>query len=87
MKKSLAIRQEIGDISGLCATLFNMGHIHWQNDEPKEAMSAWVSVYGLAKKINLAQALEALENLADQLKLPGGMNGWETLLDKMQNPE
>ncbi len=87
LKTSLAIRQEIGDKSGLCTTLFNMGHIHWQNDKPKEAMSAWVTVYDIAKKIKLAQVLEALENLAEHLELPGGMNGWETLRDKMKNQE
>ena len=92
LKKSLAIREEIGDTGGLCATLFNMGHIHWQNEDPAEAMQAWVTVYGIAIKINLAQALDALGNLAKQLDLPGGLDGWEALLKEMQkekasNPE
>ncbi len=44
LKQSLAIRQQIGDMAGLCATLFNMGHIHWQNEQQDEAVSAWVTV-------------------------------------------
>ncbi len=77
LKQSLAIRQEIGDVAGLCATLFNMGHIHWQNDEIEDALRTWASVYRLAKPMNLAQALEALAQLAEQLGLPGGLQGWE----------
>ena len=85
LKKSLAIRQEIGDRAGLCATLFNMGHIFLQKEDLPQAMGAWVSVYRMAKAINLAQALEELENLAEQLKLPGeGLEAWETLARKME---
>ena len=79
MKQSLAIQQEIGDIAGLCATLFNIGHIHLENQEMQEALSAWVTVYGLAKPIGLAQVLEALEKLAGQLGLEGGLAAWEAL--------
>lgn len=50
LKQSLAIQQEIGDVAGLCATLFNMRHIHLQNKEVNEAIQAWVTVYGIAKK-------------------------------------
>jgi len=79
LKKSLAIRQEIGDRAGLCATLFNIGHIHAQKDEFSEAMGAWLNVYGIAKAINLAQALDALAILAPQLGMPPGLDGWERL--------
>ena len=87
LKQSLEIRQEIGDVAGLCATLFNMGHIHLQNEEQAEAIQAWVTVYGLAKKMNLAQALEALGNLAGQLGLPDGLDSWEALAQKIGKAE
>jgi len=87
LKKSLAIQQEIGDKAGLCATLFNMGHIYMQNNERQKAMQAWLEVYGIAKKIQLAQGLQALEKLANELGLPGGgLNGWETLAGKLDEP-
>ena len=66
-------------MAGLCATLFNMGHIHAQNNEINEAVSAWVTVYQLAKPRQLAQALQALADLAPQLGLPPGLDGWEML--------
>ena len=34
--------------------------------------------------MNLAQALDALKNLAEQLNLPGGLDGWETLSKQME---
>ncbi|MCW1969689.1 MAG: tetratricopeptide repeat protein, partial [Anaerolineae bacterium] len=79
LKQSLAIRQQIGDAAGLCATLFNMGHMHWENSEQAEALQAWVTVYALAKKLNLARALDALSGLAQRLGLPGGLAGWEAV--------
>jgi tetratricopeptide (TPR) repeat protein len=79
LKQSLAIQQEIGDTAGLCATLFNIGHSHWQNEELQEAISAWLTVYGIAKKINFAQILHALESLAGQLGKQGGLEYWEQL--------
>ena len=79
LQQSLQISQEIGDVAGLCVTLFNMGHIHAQNNEINEAVSAWVTVYQLAKPRQLAQALQALSNLAPQLGLPPGLDGWEML--------
>ncbi|NTV66733.1 MAG: tetratricopeptide repeat protein [Chlorobaculum sp.] len=83
LKRSLKIRQEIGDKSGLCYTLFNMGHIHWQNDEQQDAVVAWFTVYRIAKAINLAEVLQALESLAAQLGLEGGLDGWEQLSRQM----
>ena len=76
LNKSLAIQQEIGDITGLCANLYNMGHILLQNEENTMALQAWGTVYGIAKRINLAQALDALESLAEQIGLDGGLEGW-----------
>jgi tetratricopeptide (TPR) repeat protein len=84
LKQSLAIRQQIGDNAGLCATLFNMGHLHAQNKQMDEAVKAWVTVYILARQIGLAQALQALEDLAPQLGLPAGLAGWEQLAQRMQ---
>ena len=83
LKQSLDIQQEIGDKSGLCATLFNMGHIYLQNEQQKEALEAWVTVYKIAKPMNLAQALEALEGLAGSLGLEGGLDAWEKLADQL----
>jgi tetratricopeptide (TPR) repeat protein len=83
LKQSLAITQEIGDVAGLCATLFNIGHIHLQNEEGHEALSAWLQVYRLAKPMQLTQALDALEHLADQLGLPDGMQAWEKLAEQI----
>ncbi len=87
LKQSLAIRQQIGDKAGLCATLFNMGHIHVQNGQTQEAVGAWVTAYALAKQMNLAQALDALANLAPRLGLPNGLEGWEMLSRRFQGGE
>jgi len=38
LEKSLAIRQAIGDKSGMCATLFNIGHIHLANNDHEKAI-------------------------------------------------
>ena len=88
LKQSLAIRKEIGDQAGLCATLFNIGHIYMQNEEVPEAMSAWLSVYAMAKEMSLAQVLQALENLADQFGLPDdaptGLDFWQMLLEQSE---
>ena len=86
-QRSLAISQEIGDKAGLCATLFNMGHIHIQNNEVQEAVSAWLTVYSIAKAINEHAALQALAKLAPQLGLEGGLQGWEALLQQAEKKE
>jgi len=85
LKQSLTIRQQIGDKAGLCATLFNMGHIYMQNEQVQEAVGAWVTVYVIAKQMNLAQALKALADLAPQLGLPEGLEGWEMLAKRMKD--
>ncbi|MEA3412882.1 MAG: tetratricopeptide repeat protein [Pseudomonadota bacterium] len=82
LKQSLAIQQEIGDKSGEGTTLFNMGHIHLQNEEVQEAVSAWVQAYRLARPMQLAQALDALAQLADRLGLAGGLQAWDELSKK-----
>jgi hypothetical protein len=61
-----------------------MGHIYAQYNETQEAVSAWLSAYGIAKQIGNAQVLEAFSNLAPQLGLPPGLDGWETLWQKTQ---
>lgn len=81
LKQSLAIAQQIGDKSGECVTTINLGHIHWQNDDQKSAMKCWSEAYLIAKKMNHAQALDALESIAEQLDLDGGLAGWEKLLN------
>lgn len=53
----------------------------------REAESAWVQSYLLAKKLNLAQVLQALEGLAEQLGLEGGMEGWATLAARFETRE
>lgn len=40
---------------------------------------AWITVYLVASRIGLAQALDALEQLAGQLGMPDGMNNWAKL--------
>jgi tetratricopeptide (TPR) repeat protein len=87
LKQSLAIQRQIGDKAGFCVTLFNMGHIHAQNKQIQEAVSAWVTAYVIAKQIGYAQVLQALANLAPQLGLPAGLEGWEGLAQKMQSAE
>jgi hypothetical protein len=61
-----------------------MGHIHAQNEEFQEALSAWVTVYRIAKPMGLAQALDALGKLAPQLGMPEGLDGWERLAQRAE---
>jgi hypothetical protein len=69
------IRVAIGDKAGMCATLFNMGHIHLAKGEKEKALSAWLEVYEIAKVIENAQALEALDGLAEHF----GFENFEAL--------
>ncbi|MDD5392989.1 MAG: tetratricopeptide repeat protein [Thiothrix sp.] len=87
LQQSLVIQQEIGDKAGLCATLFNIAAIHWKNCEQDEAKRKWLKVYSIAKQINLAQALQALESIAGQLSLSDGLQGWEMLAQQMEQTE
>lgn len=85
LRQSLTIMKEIGDRKGLCATLFNMGLIHARNEAMDDAMDAWITVYKMAKQMDLAQGLDALATLAPQLGLPEGLKGWERLAKQMEN--
>jgi tetratricopeptide (TPR) repeat protein len=87
LKQSLVIQKQIGDRAGLCATLFNIGHIHTQNNQTQEAISAWVNSYVIAKQIGLVQGLQVLARLAPQLGMPEGLEGWEQLARRIQNGE
>jgi hypothetical protein len=49
------------------------------NDEFQQAMQSWVKVYRIARKIDLAQVLDALESLADNLGMEDGLASWEKL--------
>ena len=42
-------------------------------------MASWVQVYRIARPVNLAQALDALQGRADQLGLESGLQAWERL--------
>jgi hypothetical protein len=64
-----------------------MGHIHYRNEELPQAVQAWMTVYRMAKPMNLTQALDELENLAGRLNLPGGLEGWETLSKQMEEKD
>jgi tetratricopeptide (TPR) repeat protein len=87
LQQSLAIQEAIGDVAGLCATLFNMGHIHLQNEAIAEAVSTWVTVYQLAKPRNLAEILNALDNLAGHIGIENGLAGWEELAKHFEAQE
>lgn len=69
----------------MCATLFNIGHIHLQNKERQQALDTWISVHQLATAMQLSQALEALENLAESLGLEDGLAGWEKLAESIKD--
>ena len=83
----MSIQQEIGDKSGLCSTLFNMGHFYLQNEDIQNAVSALVTSYMIANSINLAQGLQALESLAGQFGWSEGLDGWEQLSRQMGENE
>ena len=84
LQQSLSIQQQIGDKAGLCATLFNIGHIYQQHNQIEKALLSWIESYQIAKQIGNAQALAALEKLAEQRGLPNGLDGWEALAEKLK---
>jgi hypothetical protein len=63
----------------MCATLFNIGHIHLAKEEIQEALSAWFEVYEVAKEIEYAEVLEALDGLAKHF----GFENFEALKQKI----
>ncbi|CAN2049444.1 hypothetical protein GMMP13_810001 [Candidatus Magnetomoraceae bacterium gMMP-13] len=79
LEQSLEIRREIGDRSGLCGTVINIGHIYWTNGEKEKAMAKWLSAYKIAKEMGWAEALSNLENLAKQIG-GSGLAFWEELV-------
>jgi len=84
LMRALMIRQEIGDKSGVCSTLFDIGHIYMKKDNIREAVLAWVRSYWFAKELNLSEVIEALKSIAGQIGLPGGINGWEQILQQIK---
>ena len=84
-EQALPVYRQLGDKMGLCATLFNIGRIHWRNEQKEEAFSVWLTAYTIAKKIKLAPILQAFASLALQLGMPPGLEGWEQLAQ--QNPQ
>ena len=79
------IIREIGDTSGLCPTLFNMAHIHLAKQEIEQALALFVQVYQIATQIGEFEALQALENLANDSG-QDGLNFWQALADSYQSP-
>ena len=57
-----------------------MGYIYHQNKESEKAIKTWLAVYAMAKPMQLAEGLDALQGLADQLGWEGGLEAWEHLL-------
>ena len=67
--------------------MFNIGLNHLENDKQDEALSTWLSVYQLAKPMDLAQALKALSDVAEKIGLPPGLEGWEQMSKEQEAPE
>ena len=86
LEASLNIKRAIGDRAGLSPTLFNMGHIYWQKNEHQQALACWVEAYRIARKIDNAEALTELENLAKQ-RGGSGLEDWERLSQQMSSGE
>ncbi len=87
LKKSLVVQQEIGDSAGLCLTLFNISQIYFQNDDSENAFTSWVMAYKIANNTGCKYILQLLEELAPQLGLPDGLDGWEQLSQQMGEGE
>jgi len=77
LEDSLKILQEVGDKSGECVTLFNLANIYKQKGNNERALVTWRKAYQIAKKIGLAQVLDALEKGAKQLG-GDGLAFWES---------
>lgn len=87
LKQAIAICQQIGDKAGLSVTLYTMGHSYLENEQSQEAANAWVDSYMIAKQIGLSRVLQALAELAPQMGLSEGFEGWEQLAQRIQNGE
>lgn len=64
--------------------MFNIGHIYQQNNQTERALLSWIESYQIAKQIGYAQVLAALEELAEQLGLPNGLDDWEASAEKLK---
>lgn len=84
LERSLNICRDTGGV-GLCTTLFNIGHIHMTKEEFPEAMSVWTKAYQIARQIDHAQVLTALNNLAKDLG-SSGPDFW-VMQDKIKHQE
>ena len=78
-EESMSVAGEIQDEPGLCIAIFNRGGLLYQKGEHEKAGNAWVRSYRMAKKMNLAQILTDLTNLANQMGRPEGLTLWEEL--------
>lgn len=84
LEQSKIIQDEIGDRVGLCVTLFNMGNITFRDNNIEQAMDYWLTTYGIAKEINLAQVLQFLDKLAPHIGLKEGLASWDKLYQNKQ---
>ncbi|MCC7224076.1 MAG: tetratricopeptide repeat protein [Chitinophagales bacterium] len=64
LKKSLAIRQEIGDINGMAITWGNMGVILFEQERGEEAIPLLMGAYGIFQKIGSPNVQWVAEYLA-----------------------
>lgn len=87
LKHAAAVQTEADDKAGLCQTLFDIGHIHLQNEEVEEAMGTWINAYSIAKSIRLTHVLGSLKELAEQLGYSGGLATWENLAQPFGNSD
>jgi len=78
----LSVKIEIGNVPGLCAPLFNLGHIFWQNEQPEKAMETWGFVYDISRKYNLKKGIEELSVIASELGLSEGVGYWEMRIEE-----
>ncbi|MCP4695905.1 MAG: tetratricopeptide repeat protein, partial [Gammaproteobacteria bacterium] len=79
LRKSLAIRQDIGDGAGMCIGLINMGAILFKQGKQEDGLASMTQGYVIAKQIGSAQALKGLESLGKQLG-GNGLAFWEERL-------
>ena len=68
LQQSLQISLQIGDAAGLCATLFNIGHIHLQNGQQQEALIDLTKVKS-CKAVNINRTAAENRKIIDRLAL------------------
>jgi tetratricopeptide (TPR) repeat protein len=84
LEKAIIIQDDIKDTTGLCSSLFNMGHLFLQKKDTQNAVITWLSLYRFAKDLALVDVLQELESLATKLGLPDGNKAWEKLLETVE---